>query len=434
MALPAGELSADLLAAQERLAQLQAKSRAERLAQGAPVDRTAHGRPPSSPVPSPLQPPPDLPAHLGWDSAAVTAVTRKKNEIGRLGDWGIVINAQSPNLTVSSPPISQSRGVLTANLPISSLSIKFYPDIATGMFQRELTAAGRIWLLLRHLDSNGRGWLDMAAVRAQLTGKESPWRVCGWRQLRNLLAEGEGVFWVREDGRQVNNGRIWLRSTKHVALALQVPRLALPPVALPVSVLTLPIGQVRAHLYAAFHSSRAGKTPTGQPAAPIARDTISSLTHVIPRTQRRYEKAARVHTSHNFAIGGKASETALEEAAWQHGQATFRLNDKKGAQGKTNQQYIAWQLPNSYTGPHRLQPKGQQKRINQALSDLFMQGMTGNGQGHKEKRFYGHGRAAAQAYNRGVTQDIYWADGRSGNGRARIWHCLAATQNAPGQK
>jgi hypothetical protein len=281
------------------------------------------------------------------------------------------------------------------------------------MFQQELTAPGRIWLLLRYLDGAGRGWLDLEEVRTHLTNKQSPWQVCGWRQLRNLLNEGDGVFWVRGDG------RIWLHSTTRVAAALQVNRLALPPVALPVFVLTQTIGQVRAHLYASFHSSRAVKATATQRPAPIARETIASLTNVIPRTQRRYEKVARVRANRHFAIGGKASETALEEAAWQHGQATFRLNDKKGSQGTKNQSYVAWQLPNSYTGPHPVQPKGQQKRINQALSDLFMQGMTGNGQGRMEKRFYGHGRAAAQAYNRGVTHDIYWYDGR-----ARIWHCL----------
>ncbi len=204
-----------------------------------------------------------------------------------------------------------------------------------------------------------------------------------------------------------------------MAVALQVNRLALPPVALPVSVLTQTIGQVRAHLYASFHSSRTEKATHGHPPPPIARETIASLTHVIPRTQRRYEKVARVRARRHFAIGGKASEMAQEEAAWQHGQATFRLNDKNGVQGTKNQSYVAWQLPNSYTGPHRLQPKGQQKRINQALSDLFMQGMTGNGQRPIEKRFYGHGRAAAQAYNRGVDHDIYWYDGR-----VHIWHCL----------
>lgn len=53
-----------------------------------------------------------------------------------------------------------------------------------------------------------------------------------------------------------------------------------------------------------------------------------------------------------------------------------------------------------------------------------MQGMTGNGQRLLEKRFYGHGRAAAQAYNRGVTQDIYWTDGRCRPDRTRIWYCL----------
>ena len=355
----------------------------------------------------------------------MTAVARQAGHAptsqSDIGYWDIEVLEDSPNIPISQYP----------NTPTDS--IKLYPDIAAGMFQQELTAAGRVWLLLRHLDGDGRGWLDMVAVRAQLTGTESPWRVCGWRQLRNLLAEGESIFWVREDGRPANGGRIWLRSAAHVAAALQVPRLALLPVALPVSVLILPIGQVRAHLYAAFHSSRAGQVAQGQSAAPIARDTIASLTHIIPRTQRRYEKAARVRASRNFAIGGKINGTAFEEAAWQHGRATFRLNDSKGSQGTKNQSYVAWQLPNSYTGPHRLQPKGQQKRINQALSDLFMQGMTGNGQGHMEKRFYGHGRAAAQAYNRGITQDIYWSDGRRGNGRTNIWHCLAAP-NAPDRK
>lgn len=411
MALPAEAISADLLAAQNRLAQLQAQSRAERLALGAPVDRNSYGR---TPAPSPLQLPTDLPTHLGWGSVPLTAVARKTTTptLSEIEDRRLEIGdeAPSPILPAPTPPDE---------------TVKLYPDIAAGLFQRELTAPGRIWLLLRHLDSNGRGWLDVAEVRAQLCGKESPWQVCGWRQLRNLLNEGEGIFWVRPDG------RIWLRSITHVAAALQVTRLVLPPVALPVSSLTRNMGQVRAHLYASFHSSRGGKMETGRPeaasgspSAPIARATIASITHVIPRTQRRYEKAARVHTSHNFAIGGKTNAETAEEATWQHGQATFRLNDKKGLQGINGQSYIAWQLPNSYAGPHRLQPKGQQKRINEALSDLFMQGMTGNGQRLLEKRFYGHGRAAAQAYNRGVTQDIYWTDGRCRPDRTRIWYCL----------
>ncbi|NJN55864.1 MAG: hypothetical protein HC804_14640 [Anaerolineae bacterium] len=158
------------------------------------------------------------------------------------------------------------------------------------------------------------------------------------------------------------------------------------------------------------------------PRTPIARDTIAQITHVNPRTQRRYEKAARVRSQTNFAVGGMVNAESSQHVAWQHGNAAFRLNDKKGLQGKNGQSYTAWQLPNSYAGPHRLQPKGQQKRINQALSDLFMQGMTGNGQCRYEKRFYGHGRAAAKAYNRQIDREIYWYDDRT-----RVWYCLESS-------
>ncbi len=164
MALPAGEVSADLLAAQGRLAQLQEKSREERLAMGAPVDRVNHGR---TPPPSPLQLPADLPDHLGWGSTALTAVARK-NEIKRLGDWEINESAQFPRL-IASQSLSLS---VSQSPPTSSPTIKLYPDIAAGMFQRELTAPGRIWLLLRHLDSAERGWLDLEEVRAHLTNKQ----------------------------------------------------------------------------------------------------------------------------------------------------------------------------------------------------------------------------------------------------------------------
>ncbi len=403
MALPAGTVSANLLAAQERLMQLQATSRQHRLAAGLPVDQ--HNAAPATASLTTAQVATRLPDHLGWGSAAVTAVARQTRQPNTPTtanvDWPLEPASCEPPPDASSSP------------PLGNDTLKLYPDIAIGLFSREQTAPGRIWLLLRHLDSKGCGWLDLSSVREQLATKGSAWRVCGWRQLRNLLNQGEGVFWVRA------NGRLWLRSVANVAAALQVPRLVLPPVALPVTALTLGIGQVRAHLYASFHSSRGTKTGT-RPAAPIARATIASLTHVQPRAQRRYEKSVRVRSKRHFAIGDRADAQVMENAAWQRGNALFTLMDKKGKQGSSRQRYVAWQLPNSYTGPHKAQPKGQQKRINQALSDLFMQGMTGNGHGRLEKRYYGHGRAAAAAYSRGRNHEIYWYDGRLG-----AWYCLA---------
>ncbi|MBP9503248.1 MAG: hypothetical protein KBF17_13895, partial [Candidatus Promineofilum sp.] len=38
------------------------------------------------------------------------------------------------------------------------------------------------------------------------------------------------------------------------------------------------------------------------------------------------------------------------------------------------------QLPNEYTGPHAVLPRGRMKRLNRALADLFHNGMTGNGE------------------------------------------------------
>jgi hypothetical protein len=272
------------------------------------------------------------------------------------------------------------------------------------MLRQELAAAGRIWLLLQCIDNVGRGWLTFEATREKLTDKKSDLRVCGWRQLRNLLNEGEGIFWQRE------NGRIWLRSVAKAAAALGIQRLKLQPVALPVSALLDGIGQVRAHFYASFHSSR-GKADAA--AAPIARETLVRLSHVPQRTQRFYEQRTKVKAKRNFAVGPAASELESETQAWQRGTAVFQLQDPEGRHGRKDRTYLAWQLPNNYSGPHTKQPRGRMKRINQELADLFMKGMTGNSEAQVEdkklpRRFYGNGRLAAKALNRSASQDIYW--------------------------
>ncbi|MBE2197003.1 MAG: hypothetical protein IAE79_00235, partial [Anaerolinea sp.] len=290
-------------------------------------------------------------------------------------------------------------------------TITLYPDIALGMLRAELAAPGRIWLLLRHLDAQGNGWLSVDEVRKQLTPRHAPLRVCGWRQLRNLLDEGEGVFWQRQ------NGRIWLRSVVKVAAALDVWRLNGRPVALAVSVLTQRIGQVRAHFYASFHSGRNRETAV----SPIARATLQEITHVHPRTQRRYEAQVRVQRQYNYALGPQVQTAAAEQQAWQHGQALFHFTDAAGLHGPAGATYYAWQLPNHYVGPHQPQPRGRQKRHNRELVDLLQQGTTGNGKQTKphfrQKRFYSLGKAAAKAANRGQSC-VYWP------GRKGVWFCL----------
>jgi hypothetical protein len=302
------------------------------------------------------------------------------------------------------------------------------------MLRQEQTAAGRIWLLLRHIDEKGAGWLDDDQVRALLTDKGSKLKVCGWRQLRNLFRKGEGLFWQR------SNGRIWLRSVAKVAAALHIRQIKGIPVAIPVEILTRGMGAVRAHFYASFHSSRAVKSRSGaQTSMPIARKTIREICRISRRTQRKYETTASIRTRHNYAIGPQTTADSKEESAWQHGQALFQFIDHKGTRGTPGASYLAWQLPNSYFGPHARQPRGRQKRINRELADLFTQGMTGNGEClvpnedlNHSQRFYGNGRGAAKAYNRRAPHDLYWCAPQSKRIRQNVgyWHCLPVRTTA----
>lgn len=390
--------SAELLAGQNRLLELREKfgksqRQSTRLAQACD-----HGRFPSPSQPSFAALPQKLPSHLGWGSELVTAVVRKQS--------GQPEQAAPTTPLLKSEPKPKKTSSQTE-------TVKLYPDVALGLLESGRETAGRIWLLLRHLDNNGRGWLSIAETKQQLSKKSSPLRVCGWRQLRNLLNEGETIFWQRR------NGRVWLQSLTKVAHSLGVSRLKMRPVTIPLTILTQSIGKVRAHFYATFHSSRTKSNNTPTPEKPISRSTISQLTHVQVRTQRRYEKIARVRKQRNYAVAGKASKERMEEQSWQHGRACFKLTDYKGLQGNPGNSYTAWQLPNSYVGPHQLAPKGKQQRINQALSDLFMKGMTGNGQSQLETRYFANGRLAAKAHNRQSNKELYWYDPQ-----LKAWHFL----------
>ncbi|MCI0393936.1 MAG: hypothetical protein L0332_15825 [Chloroflexi bacterium] len=330
---------------------------------------------------------------------------------------------------------AQPRGAQQNSQPASASSpaknssvIKLYPDIALGMLKANQVAPGRLWLLLQHLDTAGCGWISLEVVRSQLAAPGAGLQLCGWRQLRNLLHQGEGIFWQR------GNGRLWLRSVARVAAALNIQRLTGHPVALPIAALLQGIGQVRAHFYATFHSGR-GDQGSGTTVKPIARSTLQKLSHASRRAQRRYEKRAGVRRRPNIAIHQAAGDESDDQSqAWRHGRAFFRFTDHRGLLGPAGVTYNAWQLPNHYVGPHQQLAKGRQKRINRELADLFMKGMTGNGEERVNdrdfggKRFYASGDLAAKGYGRNPDQDVYWPDDQVKSGRCRLWQLLSGQE------
>jgi hypothetical protein len=294
-------------------------------------------------------------------------------------------------------------------------------SLCTAVLQRKVTAPARVWLLLRMLDQDGRGWLPLDDVRERLTGDPSPMRLCGQRHLRTLLNNGDGRFWTRQDG------RLWLRSTAKVAASLGVEKFRGPLIELPLATLTGPIGHFRSQLYAAFHSGRSAgnhHSPLTQLQAdssivghqqadssivghqpitnhhspitqspPISRAALTTITGLSRRSQHAYERRANIKVRPNYALGPQCrciardshtsecfSCTTYQEYAWQKGTAVFPFHDHKGKHGRKGTTYIAWQLPNSYTAPNKVKRKTRNRRLNRKLADLRNQRDAGNDQ------------------------------------------------------
>lgn len=424
--------SPTLAAAQKQLQKRRQQHRRERIAQDLPLHTDEHGR---LILPQPTQTGDSRNSpkhsHQRWESQALArhlsfrakrraAETRRKEALTH--NWlrppAVESHASSDRSSQHDiPPVDPSD------------TFTLHPDLAIAMLKNECAAAGRVWLLLRALDHQGCGWVSLARTRELLTDKLSPLRICGWRQMRNLLVQGDGLFWQRDDHRK-GNARIWLRAPAKVAATLGIPRFRMKPVSVPISVLLQGIGAVRAHFYTSYHSGRDSQKP-------IARQTLTDLTGVPRRSQRIYEEKAGVKSRQNWGVGSRHEAAEVQRQAAEHGHAIFRLDDNQGKFGAAGESYVAWQMPNSYVGPHAPHSSACKKRINRQLTDLLNEGMTGNGErqvdGHSSGdespsiRYFEHGGAASRAYNRHAGNDLYWRAATSYH-RYDVWHILPATK------
>ncbi|MCA9964226.1 MAG: hypothetical protein KC423_08285 [Anaerolineales bacterium] len=368
------ELSPQLLAAQQALAQ-----RREALARA----RAESGQRPFS---EPATPPTAVSWELYNGQQALAA--RRQQEGITVAQEPDARREEAAETAVSPTP------ALDHTPPNTEPTIKVYPTLATAVLQANLTAAGRVYWLLRHLDPDGRGWLDVAQLRETLTRPTAPLRVCGWRRLRQLLQEGEGKLWERDA-----HSRLWLFSPARILAQLGHGRLQGQPVALPVSKLLGGVGEVRAYLYATFHAGR--RQPT-----PISRAAIASQTAVSASSQRRYEQRAHITSQRNIALGSRHNQMAQEQSGWVHGRATFTLVDGNGLQGTANGRYLAWRLGNSYHTPLTTTAKGRQKKLNRHCH------LVNDGRGVQatavERQYYPHGKATARGWQRTTATTTYY--------------------------
>lgn len=363
-----------------------------------------------------------LPSHLGWESAPASAVVRRTNQSGESEPEPLERDGDKAPLSAASLSYQEE----------SETFITLFPTLALATLREGHVTSGRLWFLLRHLDRDGRGWIGRSEANKAFTGRASPLRFCSRRHLARLLADGEGLFWTAD------KERIWVRGQAKVAAALGIERLCGRPVAVPLDIFLARIGDLKAHFYTAFHSSRAGEREYGPP---IARETISAVTGVPRRTQRYYERRAGLRVQPNIALGPAASgrkaadeavlstaSAVAQELAWRRGQAYFRLTDRRGQYGHPGQTYHAWRLPNSYRGPHYCLPRSRQRRLNRQLADLCRKRGTGNSEVAQRpaRCFFPNGAAAGRAWSRRRAAVAYWPFLSTRQKRCQLWGILEA--------
>lgn len=246
---------------------------------------------------------------------------------------------------------------------VDSVRLAVQPRLVRALVAQRRCAVGRVWLLLRHLDEQGCGWVEVSAARQALTANGSTLRLVGWRRLRQLLSEGDGLFWRR------GAERIWLKSPARVAAQVGVDHFGRKRVAIPLKALLGSIQQVRAHFYATIHSARDNK-------APISRQTLQRLTSLSTRTQQRYDQVANVARQPNYVLLTTDSAEMRETFAYEHGRAVFRWHDKRH-----NHLQLARQIGNSYrVAAHQPATRGRTTKANRTLRDLVKKRAQGNTQ------------------------------------------------------
>jgi hypothetical protein len=351
-----------------------------------------------------------LPAHLGWEHTGYTELLRRSVH----GNSAIVTQQRDLRIAIRTPSPKPTK-----------TTVKAYPSILNALLKQEQAAAGRVWLLCRHLDVDGRGWIDVTDLRQALTKRKAEERhassilyplcstpIFGWRRLRQILGQGKGIFWNRDE-----HGRLWIFGAARVAANLDVERLQNRPIQLPVSELTGTMGQVRAVFYAAFHAGR-------QANQPISRTAIAQATGVPARTQFHYEETARIKRRKNYTIGAGWGSVSAENSAYQHGNAVFEFIDHRGRHGKCGQTYAARQLPNSYSTRLETCTRGRQRKVNARLADLVTWGAGERPEKTFTRLYYRDGSSAVGIVAQAEQDNaLYWPQSGNRLDTYALWHC-----------
>lgn len=220
--------------------------------------------------------------------------------------------------------------------------MKIYPEIILKAMSNNKPVGGvRLWVLAKHYD-NGNGFIPAKDFKHYLKRTLGIKRAC----YDHWIRQAEGLGLISYEG-----GVYRLISLSKAAAIIGLTHLA-PPVEM--SVRRFATDGWASWVWAAYLKRHEGK--------PISRATLRSLTGVPERTQRDYERIARVKNKGNFAnLGNPAKDP----------QNAIAIDRQRGIYGKAGQ--IRQRLPNSRTTPEEIKKakRGRTSKANQELSALL---------------------------------------------------------------
>ena len=335
------------------------------------------------------------------EAAADQATARQRWQASLLADLAapapVDLYAEGERLRLAGLKESDPRAYYLETLPDLPDIVRAYPSLLAAARRGGRVPHMRLYLLCKALDVAGSGCIDLDQVRRYFVGKDAPYRAFNARRLRQIVAEGRGVFWER-----YTEGRLWLKSPGRLAVALDVGRLEGLPVAIPVWAIWGSHHEAAAAFYAAWHAGR-GDDPN-----PIGRAALARLTGAAASTQRTYDRTAEVTRQKNIAIVGDATKENLQEVAWRFGHC-FKFKDHVGKMGRRGWVYAAAIIPSTYHTKLDPLARGRQRKANK-----FIHLVTKAARGKDDQirtLYHVEAGAACDAFNHDPDHDHYYRRG-----------------------
>jgi len=226
--------------------------------------------------------------------------------------------------------------------------IRILPDILLTAARGKNGGAARLWLLARHFSPGGSGYIPAKALRRHVINDLQVKR--GVYDIWLIRAQAIGLL-----TRQGINLKITGQAQAAVIVGLE--RVG-DPGYIPVKAL-INKGWI-AEVWAAWIRCK------GLEKRPISRAAMRGMSGVIERSQRNYERLAKVINRPNYAVDKRRKGGGWVEY--------IRENEKRGAFAIGKAEVLAWRLPNSRAVGDNTERRGhgRTRRVNAQIADLLV--------------------------------------------------------------